>query len=71
MNINVVIEYRNESVLKDFKIFIKGLNLLKYPVKFIVVGEFPEDIKNEFKFIKSWYWCKAEDIPEMKKQIKL
>lgn len=71
MNVNVIIEYRNESVLKDFKIFIKGLNLLKYPVKFIVVGEFPEDLKNEFKFIKDWYWCKAEDIPEMKKQIKL
>lgn len=71
MKINVIIEYRNPEVLKDFKVFIKGLNLLIYPVRFIVVGDFPEDLKSEFTFIKDWYWCKAEDIPEIKKQINL
>ena len=64
--IQIIIPYTKRGINgKDFEVFIKGLNLLIYPVYFIVVGEFSNDIKEKYTFIDEWIYCNESDIKEM------
>ena len=70
--IKIIIPYTERGIHgKDFEIFIKGLNMLIYPVYFIVVGEFPDKYKEKYTFIDEWIWCKDEDISNVTKDIKI
>lgn len=65
-NIQIIVRYTKNGINgKDFEVFVKGLNLLRYPVEFWVVGDFPDEYREKLKFIKHWYKCKEDDIPEM------
>lgn len=70
--IQIIIPYTSRGINgKDFETFIKGLNMLIYPVYFTVVGEFPLDIQKKYVFIDEWVYCKESEIPETIKTIKI
>lgn len=61
--IKIIIPYSKNGINgKDFEVFVKGLNLLKYPVEFWVVGDFPDEYREKYKFVKKWIKCKDEDV---------
>lgn len=69
-NIQIIVKYTKNGINgKDFEVFVKGLNLLRYPVDFWVVGDFPDEYREKLKFIKYWYKCKEDDISEVLKII--
>ena len=69
-NIQIIVRYTKNGINgKDFEVFVKGLNLLRYPVDFWVVGDFPDEYREKLKFIKHWYKCKEDDISEVLKII--
>lgn len=71
-NIQIVIRYTKSGINgKDFITFIRGLNLLKYPVEFYVIGYFPEDYPEKYKFVKNWIKCEEEDISKIIDDLKL
>ena len=71
-NIQIVIRYTKNGINgKDFITFIRGLNLLKYPVEFYVIGDFPEDYPEKYKFVKNWIKSKEEDIQDIIEDLKL
>lgn len=69
-DIKIIIPYTKEGINgKDFRIFVRGLRLLKYSVDFIVIGDFPDEYKRELYFIDKWYKCKESEISEVIKKI--
>lgn len=70
--IKIIIPYTKSGLNgKDFEIFIKGLNLLKYPVEFYVIGNFLEEYMEKYKFIEDWIKCEEENIQNEIKNLKL
>lgn len=63
--IQIIIPYTNNGIHgKDFEAFVKTMKMLKYPVDFVVVGDFPDEVANRLSFIDKWFKCREDDISE-------
>lgn len=70
--IEIIIPYTERGIHgKDFETFIRGLNMLIYPVYFIVVGNFPDKFRDKYFFVDEWIYCEEEDIPQTIENIKI